>query len=48
MKREKEGDEEVREREREGRNCGGLSVCEMRFMHVGNKKILFSFNIKLQ
>ena len=50
--REKEGDREVerkrkREREREtvggreGRNCGGLSMCEMRFMRVGNKKNSF-------
>ena len=37
--------EREREREtaggREGRNCGGLSVCEMRFMRVGNKKKFF-------
>ena len=35
-----------REREtdggREGKSCGGLSVCEMRFMRVGNKKFFFS------
>ena len=46
--REKEGDgEREREREREtaggreGRNCGDLSMCEMRFMRVRNKKNSF-------
>ena len=39
------GREREREREtaggREGRNCGGLPMCEMRFMRVRNKKNSF-------